>query len=207
LNCIQKSQIIKPPTKRKKNGVITNQKNDRTTENARYLSKNLAELQKSFIEQVRDDFNISNYDLPCRATFYNHRKRLFKQAKRRSDMCDYCVLGNTLKKNLEEFIKVHFNELYIENFDLAYYLREFSRTLPPNEIPAHLLVDLNQQYVDEILNKEPDAEIPFIEKIDDNQFNQIEKNETRSLETSENKETELNIDMDEDDSDDADDDQ
>jgi len=196
-------EIIKPPKKRKENGVIIYQKKQRITENARYLNKPLVELQKNFNELVMDNHN--NLDnVPSRFTFNNKRSRLFKTAKRNSDMCDYCVLGKTIKKNIDDFIKVHFNELYLDKFDLAYYLREFKRTQASKDIPYHLLYDLDRNYVDEILNIEPDADIPFIEQNDNNQLNEIET-ETRSEEEYENINSELNIDMDEDDSDDADD--
>ena len=119
-------------------------------------------------------------------------------------MCDYCVLGKTLKKNIDDFIKVHFNELYLEKFDLAFYLREFKRTQASNDILYHLLPELNRYYVDEIFNVEPGADIPFIEQNDDNQLNEIET-ETRLEEENENNNSQLDIDMDENDSDDADD--
>jgi hypothetical protein len=197
-------ELIKPAIKRKKNGVVVPQKNERHIENVRYLNKPIAEIQKSFNEQIVDFENLNN-QLPSRNTFYTYRQRLFKHAKRRSDMCDYCVLGNTLKKNIEEFIKVHHNDIFLENFDLVFYIREFGRFMPSEEVPAHLLKDLNQQYVDEILYLEPGSEIPFIDQNEDNYYDPTEINESRPGLENANMNDDLEIDLDEEDSDDADD--
>jgi hypothetical protein len=97
-------QITRQQIKRKKNGVIKYQKNERNTENSRYMTKSITELQKSFNEEIHNELEL----IPSHSCFFKHRKNFFKTAKRKSDMC---VIGN-----IDGFIKLHFNELEPRKF-------------------------------------------------------------------------------------------
>ena len=104
-------------------------------------------FKKKFNEEIADEFDETNNQYLSIDSFYRLKKNLYKLPKRKSDMCDYCVLGNILKRNINEFIRLYYNEMYQEVFDLPLYLREFSRGLPQTDFPNHLLSEMNQQYI------------------------------------------------------------
>jgi hypothetical protein len=195
-------KVIKPPIKRKKNGVVIKQKNQRITENARYLNSSVSQLQKKFNEEIADEFDETNNQYPSIDSFYKLKNNLYKLPKRKSDMCDYCVLGNILKRKINEFIRLYYNELYQEVFDLPLYLREFSRGLPQTYFPTHLLSEMNQQYIDEILNIEPNADIPINDQMDQDDYEQADRSQEIATFGNDIFEMEMNIDLDEEDSDD-----
>ena len=188
-------ELIKPITKRKKNGVIIKQKNERIIENVRYLNDGLEELQKKFTNEINDEFEI----MPSKFSFLRLRKKQFKKPKRQTDLCDYCQLGKTLKKNINRFILDNYPDLYDENFDLQLYLREFSRGFPDQEISQTFLNNYNQNYLEEILNTDPNADIPF--DLTEN-FDEIPSSSQESKITSETSEiNQIQIDLNESDSD------
>ena len=75
----------------KPNGVIEKRKSNRTFKNSRYLDNNLAELHKGFNEE--------NELLLSKSTFMRHRNKIFKRARRNTDLC-MCNLSKIFfKKN------------------------------------------------------------------------------------------------------------
>ena len=70
-------KVIKP------NGVIEKQTSSRKFENSRYLDNNLTELHKDFHKEKLYDYEI----IPSKSTFMRYKSKIFKRAKRKTDLC------------------------------------------------------------------------------------------------------------------------
>jgi len=170
--------IKRKPLVKKKNEVKTLPRPQSTREikNCHFLNNTISELQKSFPYNRQTLWRGVPTLFPSRASFFRNRLANFKKPRLKTDLCEYCCVFESLRKNVDFFIKEIHPNIWREKFDIEFYLTQFNVTsleVGNIEYPNDADAEINSD--DEVNFVQTDNERETLYNSDTNQNNVVEQ--------------------------------